>query len=262
MGNKNSAQQNTNLKNEENNKILEKLKIGISKYLKSDKTTNECLNVNKNNNFNIFRQIQKSNLKENLESNNILDFCLELSSSLIGKSLNHEINTTFYNSVTIHKLYEFTSDADIMNQQNNLVIDWIHKTLLKNKIGKYDNWLPQKKESNWLDKLYHVSSIRAQSDINISSYEISNNDVSLDNYKKKKKNYKKNTFTERENLNKTDKNALNKDNLSNFNKKSTRTLSAGLIEKDEINSMKKNKKSQIKSPSNNNLVISTFNQII
>ncbi len=194
MGNKNSSKSINN--NVENLKLCEEIKKGICKYLKSDKSTNECLTNINNKNFNFnsikLKKVEKSNLNENLQSNNILDFCLDITSNLINKTLNHEVNTTFYKSILINKISENNSDSDILNQQNNLIINWIYQTLLNDKAGKYDNWIPEINENSWLDKLNNVSSIHANSDMNISSYQLSEKDISI-NDKKFKIKRKKNT---------------------------------------------------------------------
>jgi len=256
MGNKNSSQQTNNNNLENDKKYFQELKKGITKYLKSDKSTNEYLtNINNIQKFNKIKKLEKSNLKENLESNNIFDFCLELTSCLINKSLNHEINTTFYKSFLINKFSENNSDLNILNEQNNMMINWIYKTLLSEKTGKYDNWVPDLKENNWLDKLNHVSSIHANSEVNISSYQLSDKDISLEGKNKKMKN--KNA--------KIESNAKGYENLLILNnieekityrkdaKKSSRTLSAGIIDKDNLQNKVKNtinKKQRFYSPNN------------
>ena len=114
---------------------------------------------------------------------------MDLSSNLITKSINHEVNTTFYNSILIHKLFENNS-AENLSKDNNMIIDWIYKTLLSKKEGKYDNWIPEINENNWLDKLKNCSSIHAQTEVNLSSYEISGKEISIENETNKKKNNK------------------------------------------------------------------------
>lgn len=258
MGNKNTLKQELEIK-EENKKIIEELIRGITKYLRSDKSTNDCLtDINNLKNFiNKPKKVQKSNLKENLESNNIFDFCLDLTSCMISKSLNHEINTTFYKSVLINKISENNSDSEILNQQNNMMINWIYKTLLAEKEGKYDNWVPDVKENNWLEKLNHVSSIHANSDVNVSSYQLSDKDLSIDENNKIKK-YKNKSAKNNNLANKADNNVI----VNHINEKITSvkerkklggTLSAGVIDKESLKLGKTNylnKKQKFYSPSN------------
>lgn len=231
MGNKNSSAPVSN----DNGKNLINLNLIIKEYLKSDKLTNDFLTNNKKA-FHKKKYI-KSNLRENLESTHIVDYSLDLASVLINTSINHETNNTLYKSLTIHKLAELNLDSEFLNSQNNMLINWMYKTLLSGKAGKYDNFIPQIKENNWLDKLNHVSSIHAQSDINISSYQLSDNNLSLYNEKNKKKKLK-----------------LEKMN-SDKDKKIGRTHSSGVLNKEILNLNPKSKKAQFSSPSNKNLVI-------
>ena len=258
MGNKNSLKQNTNVK-EENKKIIEELLKGITKYLKADKTTNECLTgINNLKNFiNKPKKVEKSNLNENLESKNIFDFCLDLTSCLINKSLNHEINTSFYKSLLINKVSENNSDSEILNQQNNMMINWIYKTILSEKAGRYDNWVPDIKENNWLNKLNHVSSIHANSDVNVSSNQLSDNDLSIDENKKirkiKKKNMKYNNLDEKGEII-IIRNINEKITSARERKKIRGTLSAGVFDKESLQNLEKtnniSKKPRFYSPTN------------
>ena len=128
MGNKNSKKRQAS-KEKENTEALNDLQLKINKLIKPDKSKKDTLfNIN-----NIINQKQntfeKSNLKENLESNNILDFCLDLSSNLITKSINHETNTNFYSSILVHKFFPNDSNAENLSENNNRVIDYIYKSM-------------------------------------------------------------------------------------------------------------------------------------
>ncbi len=278
MGNKNASQKQNEKINQENQKTLQDLVKGITRYLKSDKSTNECFtDINNLKNFmNKPKKVQKSNLKENLESNNILDFCLDLTSCLINKSLNHEVNTTFYKSLLINKVSENNCDSEILTQQNNMMINWIYKTLLSDKAGKYDNWVPEVHENNWLDKLNHVSSIHANSEMNLSSYQLSDKDLSIDenNKIKRKKNRSAKKIKNNNNINLNEKgeavivgNINEKIVIGREGKKFGRTLSGGIIEKDTLQNLARtnnntlNTKNRFYSPTNKVIIYSFLNAL-
>lgn len=165
MGNKTSQN-----KIDENDEILEEIKRKITNFTKSDKRN--FLDINKTFKPKKDNKFQSCNLKEYMESHNILDFCLDLSSNLFTKSINHEVSSSIYNAILIAQIFENKSNSENLTKDNNMIIDWIYKTHLNKNVGKFDNWIPEIKERNLLDKLENFSSIHAQTEVNLSSYDI------------------------------------------------------------------------------------------
>lgn len=245
MGNKNSIYNNSHDKDNKN--FLKELNAGISNYLKLENAKKKCLdNKNKNNDdICIFTKVLRSNLGDHLESNHILEFCMEITSSLIGRTLNHEVNSNFYKSLSLQKISENIKEVDIFYEKNPLIIDWIYNN------KTFDNWLPENKEYIWHDKLNRVSSIYPQSDSNnISTYNLTVDDNKhlSNSLRKKKITNNKISLTERGKQNKNEDCVLTNDNISKINfKKKGRVFSADKIKQQRQKKNKKKKPSKFLS---------------
>jgi hypothetical protein len=175
MGNKNSNK-NKNTNNKQDNKYMKELGLKIKELYENDNKNK--LEINKT--FKPKKDIKfgNSNLKENLESNNLIDICLYITSNLYTKSINHEINPSLYNPILIPQIFEndinFENENLNLMHDSNLIIDMIYKTLCNKNEEKYNNWIPVpvKKEKSLIDDLENFSSIHAQSEGNLSSYDI------------------------------------------------------------------------------------------
>jgi hypothetical protein len=203
MGNKNT---NKNSNFNQNDKFLKDIETNIEDLYKKDKRN--ILEINKTFKPKKENKLRNSNLKENFESNDNIDYCLYIISNLFTKSINHEINTSLYNPLLIPQIFENDINSEDLIKDNNFIIDMIYKTHLNKNEGKYNNWIPEKKEKSLLDELENFSSIHALSEGNLSSYDIegkvihtrqeenkeifnNNNKIDEKNNKKDKDKYRK-----------------------------------------------------------------------
>jgi hypothetical protein len=194
MGNEQSLFQSMSERMKFNEKYLE-----FIRNTKDDQDTMARFEKMMNADKRISNSFQRSNIQKIMKNKIVVDDSLEHLSDLIGRSINHEVNSTIYNTVSIPRISSEIPnilnnqenspmptpfDIEFLADQSTLIIEWLYKTLLmgKQKENRYEKWVPLEgykimkgQDGSFID----VSSIHQEE--GVESYILENKEISLAN---------------------------------------------------------------------------------